>query len=61
MAEIVNLGKFRKQKTRASKKAQADANAVAFGRTKAEKAADAQRDAKAQQHLDGHRREEDEA
>lgn len=40
MAEIVNLNRFRKQTTRARDKAQADENAVKFGRTKAQKAAD---------------------
>ncbi len=42
----INLNKARKAKTRAQEKAQADANAVRFGRTKAEKVLDA---AKAEQ------------
>ena len=37
MAQPVNLNRFRKEKARAEKKARADQNAVAFGRTKAEK------------------------
>ncbi|MGB1235079.1 MAG: DUF4169 family protein [Planktomarina sp.] len=39
---IINLNKARKTKARAAKVAQADVNAVAFGRTKAEKQAAAQ-------------------
>ena len=42
----INLNKAGKAKTRAQEKAQADANAVRFGRTKAEKVLDA---AKAEQ------------
>ncbi|MCB5410061.1 DUF4169 family protein [Pseudogemmobacter faecipullorum] len=37
MAEIVSLNRFRKEKDRVAKRARADANAVKFGRTKAEK------------------------
>ncbi|WP_108858682.1 DUF4169 family protein [Ruegeria sp. Alg231-54] len=37
MTEPVNLKKFRKKKARTENKARADQNAVAFGRTKAEK------------------------
>ena len=37
MSKPVNLNRFRKEKARAEKKARADRNAVAFGRTKAEK------------------------
>lgn len=37
MTEPVNLNKFRKEKARTESKARADQNAVAFGRTKAEK------------------------
>ena len=40
MAEIVNLNRFRKEKARADKKAQADENAAKFGRSKAEKTKD---------------------
>ena len=32
---VVNLNKARKEKTKAEEKAQADVNAVSFGRTKA--------------------------
>lgn len=38
MAEIVNLNRARKAKARTNAATQADANRVAFGRTKAEKA-----------------------
>ncbi|NOD63250.1 MULTISPECIES: DUF4169 family protein [unclassified Ruegeria] len=37
MGKPVNLNRYRKEKARAEKKARADQNAVAFGRTKAEK------------------------
>ena len=57
MAEIVKLGKLRKERARAQKKARADANAVAFGRTKAEKAADRARAEQARKHIDGHKRD----
>ena len=40
MSEIVNLNRFRKQKTRSAEKARADENAVKFGRTKSEKLRD---------------------
>jgi hypothetical protein len=53
---VVNLNKARKARAKGAAKAQADANALRFGRTKAEKAAEtaeAQRKADA---LDAHRR-----
>ncbi|MBV8683568.1 MAG: DUF4169 family protein [Caulobacteraceae bacterium] len=40
MSEIVNLRAARKAKAKSEEKAQAAANRVAFGRTKAEKSAD---------------------
>ncbi len=58
MAEIVNLNRARKAKVRAGQQAQADANRQKFGRTKAEKEAEAARQALADRSLDGHRREE---
>ncbi|MDE4174659.1 DUF4169 family protein [Phaeobacter sp. PT47_59] len=54
MAEPVNLNRFRKQKARAEKKARADANAVKFGRSKAEKQLDRSLRDKQERHLDGH-------
>lgn len=58
MAEPVNLNRVRKQKARAEKKARADANAAKFGRSKAEKTRDTAAAARAQMHLDGHKRDE---
>lgn len=58
MAEPVNLNRFRKQKARAEKKARADANAVKFGRSKAEKQLDRSRRDKSNRELDGHKSEE---
>ena len=40
MAEIVNLRRVRKDKTRREQEREADANRVRFGRTKAQKRAD---------------------
>lgn len=54
----VNLNRFRKERTREEQKAQADANAVKFGRTKAERVLEATREAKARRHLDRHQFEE---
>ena len=53
MAEPINLNRFRKEKARADKKARADANAVRFGRTKAQKDVDKARQEKADRDLDG--------
>ncbi len=58
MAAPVNLNRFRKQKARADKQARADQNAVAFGRTKAQKELDRARAEKATRDLDGHQSEE---
>lgn len=55
MADIVNLNRFRKEKARNAKRAQADENAVKFGRSKADKRRDdALRDKEVLQ-LDQHR------
>jgi peroxiredoxin family protein len=53
----VNLNQFRKQKTRAEKTARADANAVKFGRSKAQKQAERDHVAKLNLHLDDHKTE----
>lgn len=54
-SRITNLNRFRKDKAKSEKRAQADANSIKFGRTKAEKSSDsAKRDA-AQKLLDGHK------
>jgi hypothetical protein len=42
MAEIINLNKARKAKAAVEKAARADANRARFGRTKAQKQADAE-------------------
>lgn len=57
MAEIVNLNRFRKAKTRADKRSEADANAVKFSRTKAEKDLEQARAEKTARDLDQHRRD----
>lgn len=57
MADLVNLRAARKAKERAANKAEADANAVKFGRSKAEKQQEAARAEKARRDLDGHARE----
>jgi len=57
MAEIVNLNRFRKQQARQTRRAEADANAAKFGRTRAERdLAEAQAD-KAARDLAAHRRD----
>ncbi|NBD29617.1 MAG: DUF4169 family protein [Alphaproteobacteria bacterium] len=56
---VVNLGKHRKTKARAEKKARADANVVKHGRTKAQKLLDTARDEKARRHLDQHKFEDE--
>lgn len=59
MAETpISLSKFRKARARADKKAQADANAVRFGRNKAEKARDQAQSARETGHVDAHRRDD---
>ncbi len=44
MTTPINLNKVRKARARKDRKAQADANALKFGRTKAERLLDAARD-----------------
>lgn len=56
MAEITNLTQFRKQRARADARQRGDENAARFGRTKAQKAAEAQSAERAARHLDQHRR-----
>lgn len=55
----VNLNRFRKEKAREAARAEADANAAKFGRTKAERVLAATKAEKARRLLDQHRREED--
>ena len=58
MAQILSLSKARKAKARSEKEATAEANRLKFGRTKAEKAQDATEKARADKHVDGHKRDE---
>ncbi len=57
MATITNLNRFRKQQARAAERQQADENAAKFGRSKAEKEAEARAADRARRELDGHERE----
>ncbi|UWQ13250.1 DUF4169 family protein [Aliiroseovarius sp. M344] len=59
MGKPVSLSKHRKAKARLKKRAQADENAVKFGRTLAEKKHDTMRAEKSARDLDGHRRDGD--
>ena len=59
MAEIVNLRQARKQKARAEKEARADANRIAFGRTKAEKKQTQAEQDLEKSRLDQHKRDND--
>jgi hypothetical protein len=58
MSDVTNLNRFRKHKARASKRAQADANAVKHGRTKAQKEAERLRAEQAARALEAHRKAE---
>ena len=53
MGDVINLRSVRKAKARATASAQADANRAKFGRTKAEKQADAAEKARSERLLDG--------
>ena len=55
MAEVVNLNKARKARDRAARRAEADANAVKFGRTRAERDLEQARADAARTKLDAHR------
>lgn len=57
MSKVINLSKARKARTRADTRAQADANAVRFGRTKAERQIEDAQIAKSKHDLDQHERE----
>ena len=59
MAEVVNLRLARKARARAAKEADAAANRVAFGRSKAEKSAAKTDAARAARLLDGAKRDGD--
>ncbi len=55
MTEPINLNKARKARDRVKKKAQADENAVKFGRTKAQRILEAAQSDKMRAALDRHR------
>lgn len=57
MAEIVNLNRARKAKTKSEDGAKALTNRVAHGRTQAQKALDRARTDKAARELEAHKRE----
>jgi hypothetical protein len=59
MAEIVNLKRVRKDKARRDRESEADANRRRFGRTKAEKTADKDAEARTRRSLDGKQLEPD--
>jgi len=59
MAEIISLNRARKAKAKATKSAEADSNRVKFGRTKAQKAAEALEAKRRADLLDGAKREDD--
>ncbi len=52
MTDVANLNKARKDRDRTAKKAEADVNAAKHGRTKAERMAEAARDAQTKARLD---------
>jgi hypothetical protein len=56
-AEIVNLRRARKAKARIEREKEAEANRIAFGRTKAEKSATTAERERAEREIEGHRRD----
>ncbi len=58
MSKVTNLNQIRKQKARADRRAEADANAAKFGRTKAQKALEQAQADKARRELDRHRKDD---
>lgn len=59
MVQIVNLRSVKKRRASARKRAEADANAAKFGRTRAERELDEARAQQARTALEAHRREND--
>ncbi|SFR04873.1 DUF4169 family protein [Poseidonocella sedimentorum] len=57
MAKVTNLSRFRKDRAKSAKRAQADENAVKFGQTKAQKDKARAEAEKAARELDGKRRD----
>lgn len=58
MAKVVNLTQARKARDRAAKRAEADANAAKFGRSKAERDLEQAQADKARAALDAHMRDQ---
>jgi uncharacterized protein DUF4169 len=61
VGDVVNLKRFKKRGERAQSAKQADANRARFGRTKSERAGDAERAKRARDLLDQHRIEGEDA
>ncbi len=59
MAEIINLNQVRKARAKAAAQRDAEANRAKFGRTKAERDAEAAEEARRAAILDGAKRDED--
>ena len=57
MAKVTNLNQFRKSRARDRKRAEADENAIKFGRTKAQKTLETARAEKATRQIEAHRRD----
>ncbi|MFZ5671887.1 MAG: DUF4169 family protein [Pseudomonadota bacterium] len=57
MSEIVNLKRHRKRLARAKDEQKAAENRRRFGRPKAEREREEAEDARAQRHIDGHKRD----
>ncbi|UYY57377.1 DUF4169 family protein [Sphingomonas sp. S2-65] len=57
MAEIINLNRARKARAKATADVKAEANRVKFGRSKAEKQAEAAERSRAERELDGAKRD----
>ena len=55
-SNVINLNRFRKQKARAEKEQRAAENRETFGRSKADKAKDADQQRRLDDHLDRHER-----
>ncbi len=61
MGDVINLKRFKKRAVRDQSAKQADANRVRFGRTKSERALDQQRASRANDVLDQHRIDDEDA
>jgi hypothetical protein len=61
MGDLINLKRFKKRTEREQAATQADANRVRFGRTKAQRALDERRTQRANEVLDQHRTDGEDA